>query len=163
MPIVNIFQPSHAAYSSRQAIDVRPLFKFPTKIVIRFQIRLFCISQTRYQPYVPNQTIPPSLWFKKCIQKPQVCELSRLCLETSTKSYFHEFSFRRLIWILDRGGKQNGKEKVLGWRIKIVSNDSICLLFLLWCILLVSLLEFLPVFISLAVSCCVFHSCVNTQ
>jgi hypothetical protein len=32
------------------------------------------------------KTIPPSLWFKKSIQKYQVWELSRLCLET--------FSFR---------------------------------------------------------------------
>ncbi len=32
-------------------------------------------------------------WFKKSIQKPQVWELSRLCPETSTKLYIHEFGF----------------------------------------------------------------------
>ncbi len=32
-----------------------------------------------------KKTIPPSLWFNKSIQKPQVWELSRLCPETSTK------------------------------------------------------------------------------
>ncbi len=37
--------------------------------------------------------IPPTLWFKKYIQKPQVWELSRLCPETSTKFYVHEFGF----------------------------------------------------------------------
>ncbi len=125
MRIANIFQPSQAAYSPRQAIDVRPLFKFPTKIVIRFQIRLHCIFQTRYRPYVPTPTIPPSLLIKKSIQKPQVCELSRLCPETSTKLYFHEFSFSRLIWMSDRSGKQNGKETTLGWRIKIVIDDQL--------------------------------------
>ncbi len=39
------------------------------------------------------KTIPPSLWFKKSIQKPQVWELSRLWLESSTKLYVHEFGF----------------------------------------------------------------------
>jgi hypothetical protein len=34
------------------------------------------------------ETIPPSLWFKKSIQEPQVWELSRLCPETSAKLYF---------------------------------------------------------------------------
>jgi hypothetical protein len=37
------------------------------------------------------KTIPPSLWFKKFIQKPQVRELSRLCPETSKELYVHEF------------------------------------------------------------------------
>ncbi len=41
----------------------------------------------------PDRTIPPSLWFKKSTQKHQVWELSRLCLETSTKLYVHEFGF----------------------------------------------------------------------
>ncbi len=41
-----------------------------------------------------NHTIPSSLW-KKSIQKPQVRELSRLCPETSTKLYGHEFGFKR--------------------------------------------------------------------
>ncbi len=48
---------------------------------------------------------PPSPWRKSClklvcnrlcIRKPQVWELSRLCQETSTKLYVHEFGF----WIL---------------------------------------------------------------
>ncbi len=39
------------------------------------------------------KTISPSLWFKKSIQKPQVWELARLCPETSTKLYVHEFCF----------------------------------------------------------------------
>ncbi len=38
-----------------------------------------------------KKTIPPSLWFKKSIQKPQVWELWRLCPETSTILYVHEF------------------------------------------------------------------------
>ncbi len=37
--------------------------------------------------------MPRSLWFKKSIQKPQVCELSRLSSETSKKLYVHEFGF----------------------------------------------------------------------
>ncbi len=40
-----------------------------------------------------QKAIPPSLWFKKSIQKPQVWALSRLCPETSTKLYVHEFGF----------------------------------------------------------------------
>ncbi len=64
---------------------------------------LLCISTVRLmytvkkkgekpdrKPYPP----PPSIWFKKSIQKPQVWELSRLCPETSTKLYVHEFGFR---------------------------------------------------------------------
>jgi hypothetical protein len=39
------------------------------------------------------ETIPPSLWVKKSIQKTQVQEISRLCTETSTKLCFHEFGF----------------------------------------------------------------------
>ncbi len=35
----------------------------------------------------------PSLWLKKSIRKPQVWEFSRLCQETSTKLYLHEFDF----------------------------------------------------------------------
>jgi hypothetical protein len=35
-----------------------------------------------------------SLWFKKSIQKAQVCELPILCPETSTILYSHEFGFR---------------------------------------------------------------------
>jgi hypothetical protein len=42
---------------------------------------------------VKETTISPSLWFKKSIHKPQVWELSRLCPETSTKLYVHEFGF----------------------------------------------------------------------
>ncbi len=41
-----------------------------------------------------HKTIPSSLRFKKSIQKPQIWENSRLCPETSTKLYVHEFSFR---------------------------------------------------------------------
>ncbi len=39
------------------------------------------------------KTIPLSLWCRKSIQNPQVWELSRLCPETSTKLYVHEFGF----------------------------------------------------------------------
>ncbi len=39
----------------------------------------------------PDRTL--SLWFKKSIQKPQVWELSRLCPETFTKLFVHEFGF----------------------------------------------------------------------
>ncbi len=39
------------------------------------------------------KTVPPSPWFKKSIQKHQVWKLSRLCPETSTKLYVHEFGF----------------------------------------------------------------------
>ncbi len=37
--------------------------------------------------------MPPSLWFKKSIQKPQVWELSRLFQETSMKFDVQEFGF----------------------------------------------------------------------
>jgi hypothetical protein len=40
------------------------------------------------------KTTPPSLWFKKSIQKPQVWELSRLCPETWKKLHVREFGFR---------------------------------------------------------------------
>ncbi len=45
-----------------------------------------------------QKTTPPSLWFKKSIQKHQVRELLRLCPETSTKLNVHEFGFRRM-WV----------------------------------------------------------------
>ncbi len=41
----------------------------------------------------PNKTIPPSLLFKKSKQKSQAWALSRLCPETSTWLYVHEFGF----------------------------------------------------------------------
>ncbi len=41
----------------------------------------------------PDRNHTPSLWFKKPIQKPQVWELSRLCPETATWLYVHEFGF----------------------------------------------------------------------
>ncbi len=40
-----------------------------------------------------RKPFPPSLWFKKSIQIPHVRELSRLCPETSTWLYVHEFGF----------------------------------------------------------------------
>ncbi len=48
----------------------------------------FCKGQGRK---TWHKTIPPSLWFKKSIQKPQVWELSRLCSETWMKLYVHGF------------------------------------------------------------------------
>jgi hypothetical protein len=42
----------------------------------------------------PDRNHTPSLGFMKSIQKPQVRELSRLCPETSTKFYVHEFGLR---------------------------------------------------------------------
>ncbi len=42
------------------------------------------------------------LWCKNCIRKPQVWELSRLCSETSTKFYVHEFGFCKCwYWHID--------------------------------------------------------------
>ncbi len=43
-----------------------------------------------------RKIIPPSLWFKKSIQNPQVWEHSRLCSENSTKLNVHEFSLKTL-------------------------------------------------------------------
>ncbi len=43
------------------------------------QLQLHCEGE-RWKTWW--KTIPPSLWFKKSIQKPQVWELSRLCSET---------------------------------------------------------------------------------
>jgi hypothetical protein len=43
---------------------------------------------------------PLPIWFKKSIQKPQVCELSRLCPEISKKVYIHEFGFRARVFIV---------------------------------------------------------------
>ncbi len=40
------------------------------------------------------ETIPPSLWFKKSIQKTEVSELSRLGPKTSMKVYVQEFGLR---------------------------------------------------------------------
>ncbi len=45
---------------------------------------IHCKAERRKSRYNP---IPPSLWFKKSIQKPQTWELSRLCPEISTKLY----------------------------------------------------------------------------
>ncbi len=44
------------------------------------------------------KTIPPSLRYKKSIQRSQLWELSRLCPETSTKLYVHEIGFST--WML---------------------------------------------------------------
>ncbi len=48
-------------------------------------------------PY--RKPYPPSLWFKKYIQKPQFWELSRWCPETSMKLYehVHELAFRTIL------------------------------------------------------------------
>ncbi len=50
----------------------------------------------------------PSPWFEKSIQKPQAWELSRLCPETSTKLYVHEFGFcpRRILCFPGRPSKK---------------------------------------------------------
>ncbi len=48
---------------------------------------------TLYRRKEENHGIPPSLWFKKSNQKPQVWKLSRLCLQTSTKLYVQWFGF----------------------------------------------------------------------
>ncbi len=50
----------------------------------------FCKGERKKTWY---KTIPPSLWFKKSIQKPPVWELSRLSPNPSKKLYFHEFGF----------------------------------------------------------------------
>jgi hypothetical protein len=49
------------------------------------------LSRRKEKNLIENHT--PSLWFKKSLQKPQVWELSRLCPETSTKLYVHEFDY----------------------------------------------------------------------
>ncbi len=62
---------------------------------------------------IENHT--PSLWFKNSIQKPQVWELSRICLQTSTKLYFMNFAsvfgFNRARVDLESGRPQNGPQK----------------------------------------------------
>jgi hypothetical protein len=49
-----------------------------------------------HSPLLTDFDPPPFetfLWSKHCKRKPQVWELSRLCPETSTKLYVHEFGF----------------------------------------------------------------------
>ncbi len=54
-------------------------------------------------------------------KKPQVWELSRLCPETSTKLYVHEFGFRRGRTACRKGCIKNTYSDMnvyLGWRVK---------------------------------------------
>ncbi len=54
------------------------------------------------------KTIPPSLWFKKSMQKPQVWERSRLRPETSTWLKVHEFGFQsdpELLGLVESGSR----------------------------------------------------------
>ncbi len=57
-----------------------------------------CYSQspllTDYTPPPPQKWFENGFYCKHYLRKPQVWELSRLCPETSTKLYVHEFSFR---------------------------------------------------------------------
>jgi hypothetical protein len=53
---------------------------------------LYAVKEKGRKPDKKPPT-PPSLWFKKSTQKPQVWELKRLCPETSKKLYVHEFGF----------------------------------------------------------------------
>ncbi len=53
---------------------------------------LYTVKEKRGKP--DRKPHPPSLWFKKSIQKSQVWELSSLCPETSRKLYVHESGFR---------------------------------------------------------------------
>jgi hypothetical protein len=61
---------------------------------------LLCIYTEKFMYTVkekagkPDRKPPPSLWFKKSVQNSQIWKLSRLCPETSTKLYVHEFGFR---------------------------------------------------------------------
>jgi hypothetical protein len=50
----------------------------------------FCKGERRK---TRKKTIPPSLWFKKSIQKPQLWELSRLCPETLMKFKLYVYEF----------------------------------------------------------------------
>jgi hypothetical protein len=50
------------------------------------------------------ENIPPSLWFKKSTQKPQIWELTRLWPETSTKLYVHEFGFYSRVSVVELSG-----------------------------------------------------------
>ncbi len=54
----------------------------------------FVKAEAEFLNEFQTKTIPPSQWFKKSKQKPRVWKLSRLCPETSTKFYVHEFGLR---------------------------------------------------------------------
>jgi hypothetical protein len=63
-----------------------------TSDIVYITVPLLCtlVGEMRKTCY---KTIAPSLWFKKSLKKPQVCNLSRLCPENSIKFYVHEFGF----------------------------------------------------------------------
>jgi hypothetical protein len=46
-----------------------------------------------YPPPPPGAKLIWNWFLKYCVRKPQVWELTRLCPETSTKLYVHEFGF----------------------------------------------------------------------
>ena len=76
-----------------------------------------------------SKTVPPSLWFKKSMQNPQVWELSRLCPETSTKLYVHEFGFRsQNIWVRLFTKKEGIKNIILRWPLfdSLLQKKDLC-------------------------------------
>ncbi len=67
------------------------LYRFaltPPLSVSRGQL-LYTVNEKGGKPDKKNHTL--TVWFNKSIQKPRVWELSRLCPDTSTKLYVHEF------------------------------------------------------------------------
>jgi hypothetical protein len=67
------------------------LFKLSQPLKVSTVQLLYTVKDNGGKP--DKKTTPPSFWFKKSTQKPQVWELSRLCPEISTKLYVHEFCF----------------------------------------------------------------------
>ncbi len=78
--------------------NIRAEAEFLNVIGTKVSSLLFTVTSTNglYVPPPPAKVVWN--WFVMstlyCIRKPQVWELSRLCTETSTKLYFHEFGFR---------------------------------------------------------------------
>ena len=58
------------------------LFKLAQPLPVSTVLLLYTVKEKGGKP--DRKTIPPSLWFKKSVLKPQVRECSRLCLESST-------------------------------------------------------------------------------
>ncbi len=62
-------------------------FKLTQPLTVSTVHILYTVTEKGGKPEIK----PYPLWFQKSIQKPQVWELSRLCPETSTNLYVHEF------------------------------------------------------------------------
>ncbi len=88
-------------------------------------VQLLCTVKEKGGKSEKNPYSLSSLWFKKSIQKPQVWELLRLCTETSTKLYVHEFGFStHKLRLIDRTESTWGGGLRVRWPCQLVNSPS---------------------------------------